>query len=242
MENYINIYYNPADPIELKALSPKREWMKDSGAYHCPPMMMGNTFGWYFEIEESVTLNWNGNPMPGSVKITMSDSGEQAPIGIANDNFGSGVITFSVKGRPMFETPENYSLLVYGPTNIWIDGIQPLTGIVETDWSAFPFPMNWKMTKINEDVIIPKGHPIMCFIPINIKDLESFKINFKDINKWERLNEVKVFQESRPQVPHLEQEKVESDPTNGLYSRGIDLNNNKVKDRKKTIDLFRNFL
>jgi hypothetical protein len=239
MDRYINIYQDPRDPVKLNTLSPKREWMKDSGAYHCPPMMVGNTLGWYFELEESITLNWDGNPMPGSVKIKFTDSGENVPVGFANDNFGSGVITFSVKGRPMFETPDGYGLMVYGPTNSWIDGIQSLTGIVETDWSAFPFPMNWKMTATNKDVIIPKGYPIMCFIPINLKDLESFVVNFNDINSWSRLEEVKRFQNSRPQVPHLEQDKVNSDTTSGLYSKGIDLNDNKVRDRKKTLNLFK---
>lgn len=239
MNNYINIYQHPQDPVILKTLSPKREWMKDSGAYHCPPMMVGNTLGWYFEIEESITLNWNGNPMPGSVKITFTESGLDVPVNMANDNFGSGVITFSVKGRPMFETPEGYALLVYGPTNSWIDGIQSLTGIIETDWSAFPFPMNWKMTVANKDVFIPKGYPIMCFIPINLENLESFKINFKDINQWSKLDEVKIFQNSRPQIPHLEQDKVDSDTTSGLYSKGVDLHNNKVKDRRKTLNLFK---
>lgn len=233
----INVYQYPNSPVEIKTLSPKREWMKDTGAYHCPPMMMGNTFGWYIELEESLTLNWNGNPMPGSVKITLTDSGEDAPPGIANDNFGSGVITFPIPRRPMFETPENYSLLVYGPPNLWIDGIYPLTGIVETDWSASPFTMNWKITKTNEDILLPKGHPILCFIPINLKDIESFKINFKDIESWDRLDELKFFQASRPANPYLEQEKVKVDPTHNLYSKGIDLNNNKVKDRRKTVNL-----
>lgn len=235
----MNIYHDPNRPSNIKTLSPKRDWMKDSGAYHCPPMMMGNTLGWYFEIDQSITINWDGSPIPGAVKITLTDTGEDAPIGIANSNFGSGVVTFPIPNRPMFETPENYSLLIYGPTNTWIDGIQPLTAIVETDWSASPFTMNWKITKTNQDIVIPKDHPIMCFIPINLTDLESFKINFKDINSWDRLDEVKIFQESRPQNPYLEQDKVKEDPTHGLYSKGVDLNNNKVKDRRKTVNLFK---
>lgn len=234
---YINIYHNPDKPIELHTLSPKREWMKDSGAYHCPPMMMGNTIGWYFAMEESITINWNGNPAPGSVNITLTESGEKADVNLANSNFGSGVITFPIPGRPMFETPENYSIMVYGPTNTWIDGIQPLTGIVETDWSASPFTMNWKITRTNYDILIPKGYPIMCFMPINLKEIESFTINLKDLEKWDRLDELKIFQSSRPQNPYLEQDKVKVDPTHNKYSKGIDLNNNKIKDRRKTISL-----
>ncbi len=234
----INVYHNPDRPAKIKPLSPKREWMKDTGAYHCPPMIMGNTFGWYMEIDESVTINWNGSPIPGSIKITLTESGETVPDGIAVDNFGNGIVTFPIPRRPMFETPEDYSLLVYGPPNMWIDGLHPLTGIVETDWSASPFTMNWKITKINQDIVIPPNFPIVCFIPINIKNMESFKINFKDIESWERLDELKIFQANRPANPYFEQEKLRSDATHNLYSKGIDLKNNKVKDRKKKIDLF----
>ncbi len=36
---------------------------------------------------------------------------------------------------------------VGGPPNHIKDGIQPLTGLVETDWLPFPFTMNWMFTR-----------------------------------------------------------------------------------------------
>lgn len=48
-------------------------------------------------------------------------------------HFGAGVVTFTVPY--LFRTPPSYNLHVRGPTNMPKDGIYPLEGIVETDWS-----------------------------------------------------------------------------------------------------------
>ena len=52
----------------------------------------------------------------------------------ATSTFGSGFITFTIP--VLFRTPKGINLRLTGPSN-WIkDGVQPLDGIVETDWSA----------------------------------------------------------------------------------------------------------
>jgi hypothetical protein len=234
---YINIYTHKDQDVNLNTLSAKRSWMKDNGAYNCPPMMIGNTLGWFLPLDHSVTLNWNGNNSPGSVKIKFTESGENVPNGDVNDNFGHGVITFAAKSRPSFETSSGYSLLISGPTNMWIDGIHPLTAIVETDWSAYPFPMNWKLSEINKDIVIPSGYPIMCFIPINLSDIESFRINYKDIEQWEKFDDLVKHQQSRPEVPHLEQDKLSKDTTHKSYSKGISATGKKIVDRNKILNL-----
>jgi hypothetical protein len=150
---YINIYRFDGNDITATPLPSKREWMKDGGGLNCPPMMLGNTLGWYYGLEEDITFNWDGNNAPGSVKITNTVTGNPVSNDIANNNFGQGVITFG-GSKSHFETSEGYSLLLSGPSNMWINGINPCTGIVETDWSAFPFPMNWKITIINQDIYL----------------------------------------------------------------------------------------
>jgi hypothetical protein len=44
------------------------------------------------------------------------------------------------------------------------DGIQPLVGVVETDWLPFPFTMNWIFTRPGR-VRFEKGEPF-CFISL----------------------------------------------------------------------------
>ena len=51
-----------------------------------------------------------------------------------------------------------------GPPNHVKDGIQPLTGLVETDWLPFPFTMNWIFTRPGR-IRFEKGEPF-CFITL----------------------------------------------------------------------------
>jgi hypothetical protein len=234
MDKYINIYRYPGNNRTATPLPVKREWMKNSGGLNCPPMMLGNTLGWYYGLEEDITFNWDGSLMPGSVKITNTNTGLPVDNSVANNNFGEGVITFGGT-RGYFETPEGYSLLMSGPSNMWIDGIHPCTGIVETDWSAFPFPMNWKMTAINEDIHIPKDYPVMCFIPIKIAEFEEFSIEYKDAQKWEKINEVDLFSKSRSNDGVAK----DKDDTHSLYLNGKNVYGEKVKNRKKIFNLFK---
>jgi hypothetical protein len=234
MDKYINIYRYPENNVTAKPLSAKREWLKNSNGLHCPPMMLANTLGWYYGLEEDITFNWNGEMMPGSVKITNTKTGDPVHNSIANNNFGEGVVTFGGT-RGFFETTEGYSLLLSGPTNMWIDGIHPCTGIVETDWSAFPFTMNWKMTMINQDILIPKDYPVMCFIPIKITDFEEFKIEYKDAEKWEKIDQINVFSQNRSKDGVVK----ENDETHGLYLNGKNAYGEKIKERNKLFRLFR---
>ena len=79
-------------------------------------------------------------------------------------HFGSGVITFTVPF--LFRTPPGINLWVKGPAN-WIkDGVQALEGVVETDWLASTFTMNWKMTRVCEWVRFEKGEPFCMLVPV----------------------------------------------------------------------------
>jgi len=53
---------------------------------------------------------------------------------------------------------------VQGPPNHIKDGVQPLTGLVETDWLPFPFTMNWMFTRPGR-VRFEKGEPF-CFLTL----------------------------------------------------------------------------
>jgi hypothetical protein len=74
----------------------------------------------------------------------------------------------------MFRTPLKWSMMVQGPPNFIKDGIQPLAGLVETDWLPFPFTMNWMFTRPGK-VRFEKGDPF-CFITLlQDKALETFE-------------------------------------------------------------------
>ncbi len=46
------------------------------------------------------------------------------------------------------------------------DGIYPLEGIVETDWSESNFTMNWIITRPNRMIVFEKDKPLVMLTPV----------------------------------------------------------------------------
>jgi len=74
------------------------------------------------------------------------------------------VLTFNVNA--LFRTEPGYDLLVTGPLNQPKDGIQPLTGVVETDWSPFTFTVNWKFTRKHSPIAFERDEPFCMIFPL----------------------------------------------------------------------------
>ena len=86
-------------------------------------------------------------------------------------------------------------VLATGAPNHVKDGIQPLTGLVETDWLPFPFTMNWIFPRPGK-VRFEKGEPF-CFITLTehrkmeqfepvMKSLESDPVMQGQFDAWNR--------------------------------------------------------
>ena len=162
-----------------------RDWMEHTyqqSAYHCLPMLIANQSGWVIENPVDFSVFWTGGPSRGDVQIEFGDvesvHGQNAftfsYMGSANpaafdhrisSHFGSGILTFVISY--LFRTPAGVNLWVKGPSNWVKDGICPLEGIVETDWSAAPFTMNWKLTRPGMKVYFKKGDPICMIVPVS---------------------------------------------------------------------------
>ena len=69
--------------------------------------------------------------------------------------FGQGVLPFHIQG--LFRTPPQWNLWVGGSPNRFKDAIQPLTGIIETDWSPYTFTMNWRFTRPGQWISFEEG-------------------------------------------------------------------------------------
>jgi len=80
-------------------------------------------------------------------------------------------------------------LLVRGPANWPKDGIAPLEGVVETDWSEAPFTMNWKMTRPVHRVIFEEGEPIALLVPQRRGELEKFQPELRAIEDVPELHQ-----------------------------------------------------
>jgi hypothetical protein len=169
-------------PPDIVPGRPQRAWMEafaDRHPYRCLPLTMANTTGWEVLCPVGFTAEWNGGLHQSDIAITpdhpFPDFGD-----FAKSHFSHGVLTLHT--GYMFRTPEGWSMSVGGAPNHIKDGIQPLVGVVETDWLPFPFTMNWRFTRPGR-VKFARGEPFCFLMPIQDKALEGFELVQKALDR-----------------------------------------------------------
>lgn len=155
----------------------QRQWMDDTPhkfAYRCLPLTMANSSGWEMRTPCEVVVDWDGSTAVSGLRVYHPDG-----FSLASSIFGSGIVTFHTGYQ--FKTSEGWGLWVMGPPNFFIDGVVPLTGVVETAWLPFTFTMNWKLTRPGRISFAP-GDPI-CFVTfIPHKMMEEAETELIDIS------------------------------------------------------------
>ena len=68
------------------------------------------------------------------------------------------------------------------PINRPKDGIAPLAGVIETDWSPYPFTMNWMFTHSGVAVRFEQGEPYCHIFPIKRDEIETFDPELRAIS------------------------------------------------------------
>lgn len=148
---------------DIRPARPTREWMDalpDKFAYRCLPLNMANALGWEIGAPCGFTALWDGGDRPDAIQVL----GPPGAHGLPVSHFGHGVLTFHV--TVLLRTPPGVNLLATGPLNHPKDGISPLAGVVETDWSPYAFTMNWKFTAAHAPVSWAAGEPFVQLIPL----------------------------------------------------------------------------
>jgi hypothetical protein len=165
-------YTTSGAPPNIIPAPVERAWMDqtpDGHAYRCLPLNIANAHGWMLLNTVPFTAEWNGRPELNSITVRPLAAGDV----LGQSHFGSGVLTFHVNG--LFRTEPGYDLMVSGPINMLKDAIQPLTGVVETDWAPFTFTMNWKFTRPGTQVTFARDEPFCMIYPVRrglIEDIE----------------------------------------------------------------------
>jgi hypothetical protein len=171
--------YEGAPQMPLVAAPTRRAWMDETysrAAYHCLPMVIANQAGWFILSAHSLTVRWSGADNLDALKIFYLSGDKPYP---AVSVFGHGILTFQIPY--LFRTPPGYNLLVRGPANCPKDGACPLEGLVETDWSAATFTMNWQITRANHTISFRRDEPIAMIVPQVRGSLERFRPAFDPI-------------------------------------------------------------
>lgn len=150
-----------------------RDWinaMEERWANRCLPLLVANESGWVLLNPVGFTARWSGEPGRSAITIDLDeDVPNPRPV---ESHFGYGILTWSVPY--LFRTPPGFNLLARGPANWPKDGVSPLEGLVETDWSVATFTMNWKFTRPDIDVRFDPDEPFCMIVPQRRGELERF--------------------------------------------------------------------
>lgn len=165
-------YYRGHRPTIQIVPAPRwRDWMNETegrSANRCLPLLVANEAGWFLLNDRRFTAEWNGGRTREDLDVRYEGVRPRHP---ATANFGHGILTFTIPY--VFRTGPGFELLARGPANMPRDGIAPLDGLVETDWSHSTFTMNWKFTRPGT-VTFEEDDAICMVVPQRRHDLEAF--------------------------------------------------------------------
>jgi hypothetical protein len=179
MMDELTCYVFPDWDPRIRPAEATRDWMAASPhgfATRCLPLNVANAHGWELLSYCGFSASWNGGQRKEDVRINL-DPGPV--VGRPVSLFGVGTLTFHIAG--LFRTPPGWNLWVGGSPNRFKDAIQPLTGIVETDWSVYSFTMNWKFTRRNHTVRFERDEPIAFVFPVPRAGATSMRPVVRDI-------------------------------------------------------------
>jgi Family of unknown function (DUF6065) len=155
----------------IRPAEPTRQWMDatpEAFAYRCLPLNIANAHGWEILCPCTFEACWHGGSATEDVAVRLPPDADPdtAPVSL----FGQAVLTFHIMG--LFRTPPGWNLWVSGSPNRPKDGIYPLAGVIETDWSPYTFTMNWRFLRRNHWVRFERDEPIAFIFPVQRNALE----------------------------------------------------------------------
>jgi hypothetical protein len=191
-DTFIAYEIYPVTDMPLTPAPIDREWMDQTQkrfAYRCLPLTIANQAGWVIANPTAFSAVWNGGPTVDDVTIQFdsdaADGGKDEKR--ISSLFGHGTVTFNMPY--LFRTPPDVNLWVKGPTNLPKDGVCALEGLVETDWTAASFTMNWKLTRAGHPVRFEVGEPICMIVPTPRGFLESLSPRRMPLSANAEMNE-----------------------------------------------------
>lgn len=222
----LTAYLHPGWTPLIRPAPSTRPWMDatpESFAYRCLPLNIANAHGWEVLAPFGFEAEWNGGAETEAITV-FPDAGAD-PTRIAVSLFGQGVLTFHVEA--IMRTPPGWDLWVGGSPNRQKDGIQPLTGVVETDWSPFTFTMNWRFTRPGHRVRFEALEPFCSLFPVQRGAVEGFEPKFvplgADPETERRFREWSAARDAFHQRMRREPPKAPADRWQKHYYRGTDV-------------------
>lgn len=207
---------------DIRPARPTRDWLDalpEQFAYRCLPLNIASQHGWEVCAPCRITAEWDSGAGVEAIRVTAE---EQHPLTPAS-HFGHGILTFHIGA--LLRTPPGINLMVTAPFNHPKDGVQGLSGIIETDWSPYPFTMNWKFTTAGLEVTWEKGEPFAAILPLQRGLMESLEPEFQPLDSAPELAErYRFWAESRGQFNrdlHVPESEAAKERWQKGYYRGM---------------------
>lgn len=175
----LTAYLLDGHDVSLQPAPVERDWMSGTDqrfAYRCLPLAIANSYGWQLLCPVGFSASWRDGSSLDAIEIEPDDP-ERRPV---LSHFGAGVLTFHVPC--LFRTEPGHDLFVTGPTNAPKDGIYPLTGVIETDWSPYSFTMNWVFTRPGARIRFEAGEPFCQIFPVKRGAIEEVEPRLKPLS------------------------------------------------------------
>lgn len=233
-------YLHPGWEPGIRPAEPTRDWMDRTAegfAYRCLPLNIANAHGWEVPCPCDFTAYWTGRPGTRDVVIQLGPDARRdtAPVSI----FGNGVLTFHIFG--LIRTPPGWNLWVGGSPNWWKEGVHPLSGVIETDWSPYSFTMNWRFTRRNHRIRFRKGEPICFFFPVQRGALEAMQPKYVPMQQDpELMAQFQAWSRSRDEFQAQvarNPPKAPADRWQKRYYRGVDMRDRSFAEHQAKLRL-----
>ena len=212
----------------------KRDWFSRH-AYFCLPLVIGNQYGFAMRSLWNATLLWNGGPDPQDTTVTLHNTEDLERHGSLQtivSNFGLGIVT--VQAAFALRTPPGVNLLTLQPPNFFIDGLQNMTGVVESDNLRRDFTFNLKLTRANFPVEIGIGDVIAGVIPYPRHYVENFEL----VDASELFTPEQIAEEQQAAQDfgreRAERDVLRPDGVGRRYHKGEDVYGNKFRHTHQT--------
>lgn len=215
-----------SSPPKIAQSGVKRNWMDATyarHAYQCYPMTMANVLGWELQLENDVTVIWDGgNSVPRILSGATSESGRQvcsASI-VGQVSFHMGYV---------FRTEKPYETMISGSPNFDFNGAIPLTAYIPSSWWPDEVFMNWRIEESGKEITFAAGSPFVFFTIVDSGLLPNTSLSTGDY--WQELTQEQM--DSRVKYSEMKSKMHSENPwkswARGIKS-GVDADGNRLHE------------
>ena len=190
---------NNSDCFDVRQGKIKRDHLDNTHSAHgymCQPISTAGLHGWEFVLTNDVKFIWDGISDSSGEHVTILEGGK-TPEGHIFVDTGTANATIAFQLNTVIETDQDHYVWLMGAPNYFIDGVQPMNALLQSDWYHFnSIQFCWKITRANEEITIPAGTPFLFMMNYPKSLIESTTFTMRDANE-EELKRVESYNKIR---------------------------------------------